>query len=119
MAFREATRRASPTRALAAVLLALSLLIHAPPAFPQAKPPPGSAAAICHECEWIRIQIGDIDEKIAAGAPDRTIHQISNPPIPHPERAKDIDRLIANLNAQKAALLPNCPIARSAARRPG
>jgi hypothetical protein len=114
-------RRTGWARLAAAVLLILSVAIQAAPGFAQRKPPPGSAAAICHECEWIRIQIGDIDEKIAGWQRQiATIHQVSNLADPGIQNAlKDIDRLIAGLNAQKAALqakLPDCEKRCAAAR---
>ncbi len=94
----------------AAVALVVVLLVaFAPRAFTQDTPQPGAkpdAAAICHQCEWIKIQIGDIDDKIASWQRQiRSINKYSDLTDPNIQNAlKDIDNKIADLKAKKADL---------------
>jgi hypothetical protein len=90
------------------------------PAFPvRCKAPPAQqslpedVAAVCHHCEWVKIQIGDIDEKIAGWKRQTaTLHRVSDLSDPGRQNAlNDIANRIAKLEAKKAQLeaeLPDC-----------
>ena len=82
------------------------VLFLAQPALSDNAPAQNSAAQICHQCEWIKIQIGDIDEKIASWERQiRSITKNSNLADPNIQNAlKDIDSKIAALKAKKADL---------------
>jgi len=88
------------------LLLALGLIAQPPAAFTQPAPAPTGVGAICHECEWLKIQIGDVDDEIAGW--DRqiaSINKYSNLADPNIQSAlKDIDGRIAALKALKAEL---------------
>jgi prefoldin subunit 5 len=80
----------------------------APPANPPApiEPTTNSASTICQHCQWIRIQISDIDEKIAGWERQiATLNKISDLSDPNIQNAlKDIANRITALKAKKADL---------------
>jgi hypothetical protein len=89
--------------AIAALLAALFVFV---PAYAQKSPPPDEKTKLCHHCDWLAIQISDIDEKIASWQRQiASIHKYSNLADPNIQNAlKDIDSTIARLNAKKQAL---------------
>src|SRR5262249_18920545 len=88
------------------VVMALALFGAIPAAFTQNARAAEDAATICHRCEWIKIQIGDIDDKIASWERQiRSINKYSDLSDPNIQNAlKDIDSKIAALKAKKADL---------------
>jgi hypothetical protein len=66
----------------------------------------GAAASTCHECEWLKVQIGDIDDKIDSWKRQISSIQkysdLSNPGIQN--ALKDINSRIAALTAKRTEL---------------
>jgi len=65
-----------------------------------------AAAAICHQCDWLRIQISDIDEKIAGWERQiASINKYADLKDPNIQGAlRDINGKIAALKAKKTVL---------------
>jgi hypothetical protein len=84
----------------------LAALVFLSPSLAQKSAPPDEKTKVCHQCEWLAIQISDIDDKIASWQRQTaSINKYSNLKDPNIQAAlKDIANRISALNAKKAKL---------------
>jgi hypothetical protein len=91
---------------LGIVALVLAAVVLLTPSLAQKSTAPDEKTKVCHQCEWLAIQISDIDEKIASWQRQTaSINKYSNLADPNIQGAlKDIANRISALKAKKAKL---------------